>query len=126
MRILIIDDDPVRAKPVMAAGHDVRIAHGFKQVKFWLQNPHWHPDMICLDNDMPLMSGLDVVQQFGDDMVPLPVRVWSRNNVAAPRIRDNLIDKFLEFDIDPDDADSLVVVQPFDSNRETVYWSKKG
>ena len=122
MKVLIIDDEPIRAHPVMNAGHDVRIAHGHEQIKFWLQNKHWTPDIICLDNDMPLMSGKDVAYHFGDELFYRRVRVWSRNNIAAPEIKRILLDKALEYCIDEEETD--IEVLAFDSDIESDYWSE--
>lgn len=125
MRVLIIDDDPIRAIPVMAAGHDVKIAHGYDQVSFYLKHCKlWQPEIICLDNDMPMMTGLDVAREFAEDLFYRPVRIWSRNNVAAPQIKGLLLDKAMELGIDEEELELHVI--PFDANTEPTFWAAQG
>lgn len=89
IRALIIDDDPTRAFPLLRAGVDVRIAHGWEQVRFWLQDAarYWTPQIVFLDHDMPLMDGHAVCDLFGTEFVHLPIVIWSNNPVGRENMR---------------------------------------
>ena len=85
-RILFIDDEPIRAWPLAQKGHHVRVAHGFEQVHFYLQQcPGYRPDVICLDHDMPMMNGYHVAQSF---LIArsIPVMIHSTNEAGAKDI----------------------------------------
>lgn len=123
MRVLIIDDDPVRAIPVLKAGHDVKIAHGFDQIDFWLKCKHWYPEIICLDHDMPQMPGLEVVGHFVDELWWRTVRIWSCNHIAAPIMKDHLLDA-----AKAEEMEGIfdVHILSFDSKTEPAFWRAQG
>jgi DNA-binding LytR/AlgR family response regulator len=116
MRILVIDDEPVRATELCSVG-DLRIAHGFEQVKFWLQNRHWRPEVVFLDNDMPLASGVSLARFFALDLVGIPVVIWSRNPVAAEEIRAVLEDARME------EIPWQIWVKPYNSKNTSQDWA---
>jgi DNA-binding LytR/AlgR family response regulator len=84
-KILVIDDEPERAHR-LGNIFDLRIAHGYEQVKFWLRNPVWRPDIIFLDNDMPLASGTSIAKEFALDMIGTKIVIWSMNGPASKEI----------------------------------------
>ncbi len=84
-KILVIDDEPERANK-LGDFYDLRIAHGIEQVKFWLRNSFWRPDIILLDNDMPLASGVLIAKEFALDMAGIRTIIWSMNVPAAKEI----------------------------------------
>lgn len=92
MRILVIDDEPCRALPLLKSGHDVRIVLGRKQTLFALQDglKYWVPEHIMLDHDMPGDNGLAIAKLFCTDLVDFPVCIWSFNPVGAQQILDVL------------------------------------
>lgn len=86
LNILFIDDEPIRAWPLVEAGHDVRIAHGFEQIDFYLRRcPGYKPDVICLDHDMPLMNGYAVAEAFLWNQA-VPIVIHSMNDRGADDI----------------------------------------
>ena len=89
--ILVIDDDPVRAVPLLEMGHRVFLAHGFDQVKFYLQNARKIGiDFICLDHDMPAMNGTEILNNFDLEMVQFPIWIWSWNVPKATEMKNHL------------------------------------
>lgn len=76
----MIDDTPTRAL-WLPCGHDFRIAHGFDQIAFFLK--YWAPELICLDNDMPLLTGIQVVSMFKFELAAFPIIVVSQNPGAS-------------------------------------------
>jgi CheY-like chemotaxis protein len=94
MKILVIDDDPMRANNFVNLGHDVKIAHGFDQISFWLD--HGPYDLICLDHDMPMMNGLSVIKAFGGSLCWYPVCLWSQNAEKRTEMLKVLEEKFDE------------------------------
>jgi CheY-like chemotaxis protein len=88
LKILVIDDMPMRARDFVRQGHDVRVAHGFEQVKFWIQEVarEWKPDIVFLDHDMPQMNGVDVIQTFASDLLPYPIVIWTTNSAASTQM----------------------------------------
>lgn len=80
MRMLFIDDQPVRAWDVVPVEHrpSVYVAHGFDQIQYYLYQSGMVWDVICCDHDMPLLSGPVVCREFlceGD----VPVIIHSAN-----------------------------------------------
>jgi len=82
VRVLFIDDEPVRAK-MIPNEHDVYIAHGGEQVGYYLHEKRY--DLVCCDHDMPMMDGLAVCSNFLVQL-NLPVIVHSQNIVCGPRM----------------------------------------
>ena len=113
--MLVIDDEPQRAAQMMAVS-DLRVAHGFDQVKFWLQNKLWRPQVVFLDNDMPLASGLSLARFFADDLIGIPVVVWSMNPVAAKEIAAILEDARIE------GMPWTIMVDPYNHLRTADQW----
>lgn len=79
MRILAIDDD----LPLLSFyrdffsedGHDVRLAHnGAEGIEVLTE---WHPDLILLDLEMPVMDGEEFLRALDDGMTGAPVLVVS-------------------------------------------------
>lgn len=105
MRILVIDDEPVRAQFLLFGGHthDVKVACGRSQVGFHLEMwRRWSPELICLDHDMPGFNGMEVVAAFPEIAATIeqaPIWVWSMNFEAAPRLRDDLARRAAEFGV---------------------------
>lgn len=62
--VLWIDDEPGR-RALVTFPEDVIVifAHGFEQIKYYL-NSGIKFEFIILDHDMPLMNGMDVCRQF--------------------------------------------------------------
>jgi len=87
MKILFIDDEPIRAWPLVESRrHDVRIAHGFDQVHFYLERyPGYRPDIVCLDFDMPMMDGYQVAASYLISRA-IPVVVHSINANGADQL----------------------------------------
>ena len=94
MNILMIDDEPGRwllvRRELELAGIDVRriglySAHGFEQVKYYLEDSNVEFDLVLLDHDMPLMNGYDVAHQFLIQR-DIDVVVISNNEPASRRI----------------------------------------
>lgn len=95
MRILWIDDEPGRwsilQKALLSrtyfhkqiAVEDVTFAHGYEQIKHYLNFMEW--DYILLDGDMPLMSGPDVVDIFLCER-NIPVIIVSMNTDKAKQM----------------------------------------
>jgi CheY-like chemotaxis protein len=109
-KILVIDDEPERAHKLGNA-YDIRIAHGSEQVKFWLRNSFWRPDVILLDNDMPLASGVLIAKEFALDMAGIRTIIWSMNVPAAKEIEGILTSP--EYKVEGVYAD--VLLRPFGS-----------
>ena len=101
LKILVIDDYPMRARDFVRQGHDVRVAQGFEQIKFWLQEvaKDWRPDIVFLDHDMPLMNGMDVIKGFSADLLMCPVVIWSLNSVAVDHMYLEIIEAGTELDV---------------------------
>ena len=92
MKILFIDDEPIRAKRLARLDNvEVVVAHGPEQVAFYLQHlpRNQRPDIICLDHDMPKMDGFAIAGQFLTEL-SIPVIVHSANNVGANKIMELL------------------------------------
>ena len=83
MRILFIDDEPIRALPLINDGHEVFIAHGQEQIEVMLTQKY---DLICLDHDMPLMNGMDVVNNLFPNFPNRRTVVHSTNAPASGRM----------------------------------------
>lgn len=115
VRVLVVDDEPVRADQLMAVC-DLRVAHGFEQVKFWLRNTCWRPDVVFLDNDMPLATGLSIARFFANDLIGIPVVIWSMNPIAAKEIEATLQDAQIEGIHWP------IVVDPYNPKRTSGQW----
>lgn len=73
MNLLFIDDDPkrlIQLKIIFINNYskelwesiNIKIAHGFEQIEYLLSEHKF--DLIMLDGDMPLMSGVDVAKEF--------------------------------------------------------------
>jgi CheY-like chemotaxis protein len=80
MKILFIDDEPIRALTLIKDGHQVFIAHGQDQIEIMLTQKY---DLICLDHDMPLMNGMDVVTKILPNFPNCRTVVHSTNAPAA-------------------------------------------
>ena len=107
-KILVIDDDANRAKPLIDMGFDVRVAYGFEQINLLLGT--WDPELIFLDYDMPLMSGIQVVHIFGDKMVQMcDIIIWSMNSYGAEQLANILMQKALEVE-----SEYELLVTPWD------------
>lgn len=92
MKILFIDDEPIRAKRLASLDNvEVIVAHGPEQVAFYLQHlpRKQRPNIICLDHDMPQMDGFAIAGQFLTGL-SIPVIVHSANNVGADKIMELL------------------------------------
>jgi CheY-like chemotaxis protein len=93
MRILFIDDEPIRIRGLQAAGHQVFLAHGFDQIDAMLHGTVKRGDrfdLICCDHDMPLMDGRQVVDQFLKER-GIPVVVHSLNIPMAQEMTTTLL-----------------------------------
>lgn len=78
-RVLIVDDSPetVSVLTVMleTAGYDVISAYDGRQA---LSTLRAHPfDLVILDNDMPLLGGIETLTEIRDHLPELPVIVYS-------------------------------------------------
>ena len=78
-RVLIVDDSPetVSILTVMleTAGYDVISAYDGRQA---LSTLRAHPfDLVILDNDMPLLGGIETLTEIRDHLPELPVIVYS-------------------------------------------------
>ncbi len=103
MRILVIDDEPIRIANLIDAGHTVCIAHTQNQIIFWLQYGPW--DLIILDHDLYMpYNGTDVCIQHGKSILSLncPIRIWSHNPEGAKRMKACLEDTAKYYDINYD------------------------
>lgn len=80
LNILFIDDEPIRAAK-LARMANVYVAHGPDQLIHYFSDAYrW--DGICLDHDMPLMSGREVVELYVKER-SIPTVVHSSNEPAA-------------------------------------------
>lgn len=77
MRILFIDDEPLRAKPLLEAGFDVFITDSVQAIELYLANNKWSPfDLVCLDHDFEGRDydGNDVArEQLAEHSIPVVV-----------------------------------------------------
>jgi CheY-like chemotaxis protein len=91
-KILVIDDSPIRARPLVKAGHDVKLACGYDQCKFWLDTSGVLFDLIIMDHDMPGFDGTQLLNAFGDFIKTqeCPVWVWSHNTPKAKAMADTI------------------------------------
>lgn len=83
MNILFIDDEPIRALTLINDGHNVYVAHGREQLEVLLNQKY---DLICIDHDMPLMNGLDVVKELFPHFPYRRTVVHSTNASAAGKM----------------------------------------
>lgn len=83
MRILFVDDEPIRARNLMKAGHDVYVTHHPDAVELYLATKTF--DLVCLDHDMPIRDGMFMVEEFFKQR-NIPVVVHSTNGAAAARM----------------------------------------
>lgn len=83
MRILFIDDEPIRARKLMKAGHDVYVTHHPDAVELYLATKTF--DLVCCDHDMPIVDGMVIVNDFLIER-GVPVVVHSTNSAAAARM----------------------------------------
>lgn len=89
MRFLFIDDEPIRALPLVRLGHEVHIACGVAQVSFYLKLSGLRFDAVWLDHDMPGMDGHEVAAMFLTER-SIPVIIHSSNTEGAMRIKQTL------------------------------------
>jgi len=96
--ILWIDDEPIRASLIKDINATVIFAHGYDQIKYYLEvsniKAEW--DLIILDHDMPLLNGLDVIKDFYHILGNSPIILCSAN--AEARLRQQLV--LSEYDIE--------------------------
>lgn len=87
LNILFIDDEPIRAAK-LAKHANVFVAHGPDQLSHYFSDAYrW--DGICLDHDMPQMSGREVVELYVKER-SIPTVVHSSNEPAAQSMVDTL------------------------------------
>ena len=118
MRILVIDDMPHRVKLLWNAGLskeiEIQIAHGFDQIKFYLENYKY--DLVLLDHDMPLMSGPKVVEEFLMERC-IPVIVISNNEPGAKKMVNMLEEYAVPVRYDP-------ITEPKQIVQTILYWTE--
>lgn len=85
MRILFIDDEPIRLQLVPKQHRsDIYVAHGMDQISYYLTHSGLDFDLICCDHDMPALDGTQVCNMFLLDR-SIPVVVHSANTAGAPQ-----------------------------------------
>jgi CheY-like chemotaxis protein len=91
MRILFIDDEPIRAKPFLDAGYDVFITDDVEAIELYLEQHQRIPfDLVCLDHDFEnrQYTGASVArEQLAHQSIP--VVVHSCNPAGAESIMAN-------------------------------------
>lgn len=92
-RFLFIDDEPIRALPLIKLGNEVHIACGVAQIAFYLKLSGLRFDAVWLDHDMPgSMSGWEVAEMFLTERM-IPVIIHSANTEGALNIK-RLLDEY--------------------------------
>jgi two-component system, LytTR family, response regulator len=110
LRTAIVDDEPLareRLRQLLAAEHDVEVAGEYGNgPAFLAELARTRPDLVFLDIEMPMLSGLDVVESMRavTGSVPAIVFVTAHETYAARA-----------FDVDAADY----VLKPFDRVRVT-------
>lgn len=83
MTILFIDDEPIRALPLIRRGHTVYLCEHPKYVMTYLAE--CQIDLVCLDHDMNFVNGEDMAKSFLIER-GIPVFIHSTNVPAAARV----------------------------------------
>jgi DNA-binding NarL/FixJ family response regulator len=120
IRVLAIEDCPNTRCNALVDCCDLRVAHGFDQIKFWLK--HHKPQVIILDHDMPGFNGMDAVNAFWEDMICTPVIIWSHNHEAAKKMKEAMEARAAECLLE--DEKWAIVVQPFNVGRDAKFYSQ--
>lgn len=91
--ILWIDDQPIRFFYIKDLKNvNVYFAHGYNQIKHYIDYSSIDWDLIILDHDMPLMDGIQVINEFLLDK-NIQIILCSNNEEARKR-QFNLLNKY--------------------------------
>jgi len=90
-KILFVDDEPNYRVNHIKGDHLIFSAHGYNQIDYYLNHTKYKWDLICLDNDMPKLPGIDVSTMFLCER-NIPVVIHSMNPIGAKIIKGNLDD----------------------------------
>jgi DNA-binding response OmpR family regulator len=116
LRVLVADDDPIVRLLIVAVlaelGHETEVATDGGVA--WRLFEEWHPDLVILDVDMPIVDGLEVcrrIRELDDKREVFVLFLTGRDHPEAfERILDAGGDEFIAKPTTPEDLRARLIV----------------
>jgi DNA-binding response OmpR family regulator len=116
LRVLVADDDPIVRLLIVAVlaelGHETEVAADGADA--WRMFEEWHPDLVVLDVDMPVVDGLEVcrrIRELDDKREVFVLFLTGRDHPEAlERVLDAGGDEFIAKPTTPEDLRARLIV----------------
>jgi DNA-binding response OmpR family regulator len=116
LRVLVADDDPIVRLLVVAVlaelGHDTEVASNGADA--WRAFEEWHPDLVILDVDMPIVDGIEVcrrIREFDDKREVFVLFLTGRDHPETlEMVLDSGGDEFIAKPTTPEDLRARLIV----------------
>jgi DNA-binding response OmpR family regulator len=125
LKIFIVDDDPLFSKTLkfhlsLNPDYDVEI---YPDGRKCLENLYKKPSLICLDYNLPGMSGLEIMRKIKDSSKNIPIIIISSQHdvkIAVELLKEGAYDYIVKTKIC-----SNVYGRHWQISMKNYYWRKK-